>query len=246
MKENKYDNEIFFKKYSEMARSKNGLQGAGEWSELQKVLPDFKDKRVLDLGCGYGWHCKYAADNGAEYVLGCDISHKMLKTAQEKNADEKIEYRCIAMEDIDLPNASFDIVLSSLAFHYIKDFEDLAENISKWIKDGGEFVFSVEHPVFTSYGTQDWYYDEDGKILHFPVDNYYYEGKRDAVFLGEKVIKYHRTLTTYLNTLLKNGFELQHIIEPQPPENMMDIPGMKDEMRRPMMLIVSAKKKTEE
>ena len=150
------------------------------------------------------------------------------------------------MEDIDLPNASFDIVLSSLAFHYIKDFEALAENISKWIKDGGEFVFSVEHPVFTSYGTQDWYYDEDGKILHFPVDNYYYEGKRDAVFLGEKVIKYHRTLTTYLSTLLKNGFELQHIIEPQPPEDMMDIPGMKDEMRRPMMLIVSAKKKTEE
>ncbi len=150
------------------------------------------------------------------------------------------------MEDIDLPNASFDIVLSSLAFHYIKDFEALAENISKWIKDGGEFVFSVEHPVFTSYGAQDWYYDEDGKILHFPVDNYYYEGKRDAVFLGEKVIKYHRTLTTYLNTLLKNGFELQHIIEPKPPENMMDIPGMKDEMRRPMMLIVSAKKKTEE
>ena len=75
------------------------------------------------------------------------------------------------------------------------------------------------------------------------MDNYYYEGSREAIFLGEKVIKYHRTLTTYLNTLLQNGFELQHIVEPQPPKEMMDMDGMKDEMRRPMMLLVSAVKK---
>lgn len=55
--------------------------------------------------------------------------------------------------------------------------------------------------------------------------------------------KYHRTLTTYLNTLLVNGFEITNIIEPQPPEDMLDIPGMRDEMRRPMMLITAARKK---
>lgn len=84
MKENKYDEQKFFMKYSEMERSKKGLQGAGEWTELQKILPDFKDKKVLDLGCGYGWHCKYAADQGASSVLGTDISHKMLETAKRK------------------------------------------------------------------------------------------------------------------------------------------------------------------
>ena len=105
-------------------------------------------------------------------------------------------------------------------------------------------MFSVEHPVFTAYGTQDWYYDEEGNILHFPVDNYYYEGKRKAVFLGEEVIKYHRTLTTYLNTLLTHGFELCQVVEPQPPESMFHIPGMRDEMRRPLMLIVSARKRS--
>ena len=52
---------------------------------------------------------------------------------------------------------------------------------------------------------------------------YYYEGPRKAIFLGEPVVKYHRTLTTYLNTLLQNGLTLQHIIEPQPPAEMMDI-----------------------
>lgn len=242
MKENKYDDELFFKKYSEMARSQKGLQGAGEWSELKKLLPDFRGKRVLDLGCGYGWHCKYAVENGAEYVLGTDISGKMLETAKQKNSHERIEYRCAAMEDLRFSPKSFDVVISSLAFHYVRDFEPLAREIVSWLKDGGEFVFSVEHPVFTAYGSQDWYYDEDGNILHFPVDNYYYEGKREAVFLGEPVVKYHRTLTTYLNTLLQNGLVIQHVIEPQPPQEMMDIPGMKDEMRRPMMLLVSAKK----
>lgn len=242
MKENKYDNEEFFKKYSEMNRSKNGLSGAGEWSELQKILPDFEHKRVLDLGCGYGWHCLYAANQGADSVLGVDISEKMLAVAGDMNKHEKIKYEKSAMEDLDFPDNSFDVIISSLAFHYIKDFEALAENISRWLSFGGSFVFSVEHPVFTSYGTQDWYYDDKGNILHFPVDNYYYEGQREAVFLGEKVIKYHRTITTYLNTLLQNGFDIRHIIEPKPPEDMLHIEGMKDEMRRPMMLLVSAQK----
>ncbi len=108
---------------------------------------------------------------------------------------------------------------------------------------GQGLVFLVEHPVFTAYGTQDWYYDGNGEILHFPVDNYYYEGKRDAVFLGEHVTKYHRTLTAYLNTLLDCGFAIRHIVEPMPPEDMLGLPGMADEMRRPMMLLVSAEKK---
>lgn len=243
MKENKYDSESFFKKYSEMSRSKQGLKGAGEWSELQKVLPDFRGKRVLDLGCGYGWHCLYAAQNGAEYVLGTDISAKMLETAREKNSHGRVEYRRCAMEDLELPDHSFDVVLSSLAFHYVKEFQPVVKKISRVLSPGGLFVFSAEHPVFTAHGTQDWYYDEQGEILHFPVDNYYFEGKRDAVFLGEPVTKYHRTLTTYLNTLLENGFELLNIIEPQPPEDMLHIPGMADEMRRPMMLIVKAVKR---
>lgn len=242
MKENKYDDEQFFEKYSQMLRSQKGLTGAGEWSELQKLLPDFEGRTVLDLGCGYGWHCKYAAEHGAAAVLGTDISRKMLEKARQINAAPQIEYRCGAMEDLRFTDASFDVVLSSLAFHYVRDFTPLVQRISGWLRSGGSFVFSVEHPVFTAYGTQDWFYDKNGKILHFPVDNYYYEGIREAVFLGEKVTKYHRTLTTYLDTLLQNGFLLRHVVEPQPPAEMLHLEGMKDEMRRPMMLLVSAVK----
>ena len=75
-------------------------------------------------------------------------------------------------------------------------------------------------------------------------DNYYIEGERQAVFLGERVTKYHRTLTSYVGTLLSSGFALTGLAEPQPPQEMVDtIPGMADELRRPMMLILAAKKR---
>ena len=243
MKENRYDDERFFEKYSRMLRSEKGLAGAGEWHELEKLLPDFAQKRVLDLGCGYGWHCRYAAEHGAAAVLGTDISRKMLAAARQRNSAPVIEYRRAAMEDLRFPDGSFDLVLSSLAFHYVRDFAPLVRRIFGWLCPGGSFVFSVEHPVFTAEGSQNWVLDENGRILHFPVDNYYLEGPRRAVFLGETVTKYHRTLTTYLGTLLENGFALTHVIEPQPPQEMMDLPGMRDELRRPMMLLVSAVKR---
>lgn len=242
MKENKYDEKIFFDKYSQMDRSRQGLQAAGEWPELQKLLPDFTGKRVLDLGCGYGWHCRYAAEQRAAWVLGTDISHKMLDVAHARNPMPNVEYRCAAMEDLNFAPESFDVILSSLAFHYVSDFEQMVQKIAQWLIPGGELIFSTEHPVFTAYGTQDWYYAPDGKILHFPVDRYFEEGPRQAIFLGEAVTKYHRTLTTYLETLLQQGFVLQHVVEPQPPESMRDLPGMQEEWRRPMMLLISARK----
>lgn len=244
MKENKYDDELFFKKYSEMDRSKKGLEGAGEWSTLEKLLPDFNQKRVLDLGCGYGWHCIYAAEHDAEYVVGLDLSEKMLSVAKRKTTYKQVQYLRESIEDFEFDDESFDVVLSSLAFHYVKDFETLAKKINKVLRKDGILIFSAEHPVFTAEGSQDWFYDEHGNILHFPVDNYFIEGERKAIFLGEEVIKYHKTLTTYLNSLLNNGFELINIVEPQPNEQMLaSIDGMKDELRRPMMLIVKARKK---
>lgn len=244
MKENKYDDSVFFDKYSQMDRSIKGLAGAGEWHQLKKMLPSFKGKRVLDLGCGFGWHCAYAVENGAKSVVGVDISENMLQRAREENSSEKTEYLCMPIEDVNFPANSFDIVLSSLAFHYIASFRDICEKVSRMLAPGGAFVFSVEHPVFTAYGTEDWYRDEAGNILHWPVDTYFTEGKRDANFLGEVVLKYHKTLTTYVNTLLETGFSLTGLIEPEPSAEMLHVvPGMEDELRRPMMLLVSAEKK---
>lgn len=244
MKENKYDQQVFFEKYAQMNRSKEGLTAAGEWETLKSVLPQLRGKRLLDLGCGYGWHCIYAMDQGCSSVVGVDISTKMLDMAKARTHFEQVEYRCSAIEDTEFTDDSFDVVLSSLTLHYVADFVAVVKKVHNCLKKGGSFIFSVEHPIFTSYGTQQWYRDPNGEILHFPVDNYFHEGKRVANFLGEDVVKYHKTLTTYTTGLLSNGFEIQTIVEPQPSPQMLDtIAGMKDELRRPMMLIVSAIKR---
>lgn len=243
MKENKYNDTHFFNCYSRFPRSLHGLSAAGEWHELKKLLPDFKHKRVLDVGCGFGWHANYAIENGASYVLAVDISEKMLEVARLKTTSERIEYRCQAMEDMSFSAESFDIVLSSLALHYTNDFELLCQRIYSWLKPNGNFIFSVEHPIFTAQGSQEWVCGDDGKIECWPVDRYFEEGHRVANFLGEKVIKYHRTLTTYLMQLIHTGFTLTEVVEPMPDASLLEaVPGMKDELRRPMMLLVSAKK----
>lgn len=244
MKENKYDDSAFFTKYSGMSRSIKGLEGAGEWKTLERMLPDFNGKRVLDLGCGFGWHCRYAADHGAAAVTGVDISRKMLDKAREAGGQNVITYLQIPMEDIDFPADSFDIVLSSLAFHYTPDFRSLCRRVAACLTPGGDFVFSVEHPIFTAQGRQDWHYDESGNIMHWPVDGYFMEGPRHAVFLGEEVIKYHRTLTSYLGDLTAAGFDISTVEEPRPSDELLaTVPGMQDELRRPMMLIIAARKR---
>ncbi len=244
MKENKYDDKIFFDKYSKMERSIKGLEGAGEWHELKKMLPDLEGKRVLDLGCGFGWHCRYAIEKGAKSVIGVDISEMMINEAKNKSSSEKIQYICKPIEDINFPKNSFDVVISSLTLHYIQSFEDILDNIKSWLVTGGDFVFSVEHPIFTAKGTQDWCYDDKGNRLHWPVDNYFNIEVREAIFLGERVIKYHKTLTTYLQGLITAGFEITGVIEPKPEESVNgDKPDYSDELRRPMMLLISSRKK---
>lgn len=243
MKENKYDDDVFFSKYSQMTRSTNGLKGAGEWHILKQMLPDFEGKRILDLGCGFGWHCIYAVEHGASHVTGIDISEKMIEEAKRRNPSPKIEYKCLPIEDYDfLPN-DYDIVISSLTFHYLESFDNICKRVHKTLTNGGHFVFSAEHPIFTAYGNQDWYYDDEGNRLHWPVDRYFDEGKRNANFLGEEVVKYHKTLTNYVNGLIVNGFNITGLIEPIPEEYLLKaVPEMKDELRRPMMLLISAVK----
>ena len=134
---NIYDNEKFFESYSQMSRSQQGLDGAGEWQTLKGLLPDFKGKRVLDLGCGYGWHCLYAAEHGATSVVGVDLSEKMLEVARQKNTFDNITYLHDSIDEVTFEPNSFDVVISSLAIHYIADFEKLAKNIAHWLVADG-------------------------------------------------------------------------------------------------------------
>ncbi|GGH30808.1 class I SAM-dependent methyltransferase [Paenibacillus segetis] len=243
MKQNKYDDSNFFSAYKQMPRSTKGLEGAGEWHVLKALLPELRNKSVLDLGCGFGWHCRYAREQQASSVIGVDISEKMLQTAAELTDDPAITYTQMPIEDIEFANSQFDVVISSLAFHYIESFEAICQKVYDCLQPGGSFIFSVEHPIFTSRNEQDWFVDDQGNRLHWPVDHYQSEGLRQTTFLTDNVIKYHRTISTYMNNLIETGFTIKAVKEPIPSDEMLQSdPLMKDENRRPMFLILSAVK----
>lgn len=107
-----YDNEAFFYEYAKMARSRGGLPAAGEWHQLKPLFPPMQGKKVLDLGCGYGWHCKFAAEQGAEEVLGIDLSARMLEEAKRRNVDARITYRLCGIEEYEYPKEAWDCVVS--------------------------------------------------------------------------------------------------------------------------------------
>lgn len=235
-----YDKEGFFEEYGKMLRSRNGLASAGEWHQLKPLFPPLQGKRVLDLGCGYGWHCKFAAEQGAAQVVGIDLSCKMIEEAKKRSSERQIEYRVCGIEEYEYPEQAWDCVISNLALHYIENIEAIFQKVHRSLKPGGIFLFNIEHPVFTAGVGQDWIYTEEGTPRHWPVDRYFIPGERHTKFLGWDVTKQHHTLTQILMGLLNNGFELEAVEEAVPPPEMMDIPGIEDELRRPMMLLVKA------
>jgi len=119
MKQNKYDDAAFYTNYSQMPRSIGGLDAAGEWGAFRAMLPELRDASVLDLGCGFGWHCRYVREREACSVIGIDLSENMLDRARAMTNDPKIEYWRQAIEDFNFAEGVFDVVISSLALHYI-------------------------------------------------------------------------------------------------------------------------------
>lgn len=232
---NHYDEPAFFEAYAQMSRSNRGLEGAGEWHQLKKLFPDAAGMDVLDLGCGYGWHCKYAADTGAKRVLGIDESERMIEEAMRRNADAKITYCRCSLQDYEYPREAFDLVISNLVLHYVEDLDAVYERIHNTLRSGGIFLMNIEHPTFTAGVNQQ--FAKDGT---WPVDQYYVPGPRKTQFLGHTVVKYHHTLTQILGGLMKTGFEIQAVEEAMPPEAWRE--AMPEEMRRPMMLLVKAVK----
>ncbi len=239
---NIYNDNDFFKAYAGMERSQKGLAGAGEWHQLEPLFPKLADSTVLDLGCGYGWHCAYAVGQGAAKVVGIDASSRMIGEAEMRNADPRIFYQVCSLQDYAYPPEKYDLVISNLALHYVEDLEDIYRKVYRTLKPGGVFLFNIEHPVFTGSVGEEWVYDSQGKPLYWPVDGYFYPGERQTNFLGKTVAKQHHTLTQILMGLIRCGFGLEVVEEAMPSEKMRSLPGMEDEMRRPMMLLVRAGK----
>ncbi|HEY9013321.1 MAG TPA: class I SAM-dependent methyltransferase [Devosia sp.] len=212
MAQNIYDDAAFFEGYGKLPRSRDGLAMAGEWPSLQALLPELKGLRVLDLGCGLGYHCRWAAEQGAASVTGLDISERMLSSAREICAGLPVEFRRADLETADFGANTYDLVLSSLAVHYIEDFDSLCARVRRALKHGGRFVFSMEHPVFAARATPDFMTDAEGRMVG-AVYQYLNEGKRLTNWIADGVVKFHRLISTTVNALQRAGLRLDTMDE---------------------------------
>jgi SAM-dependent methyltransferase len=243
MAQNIYDTDEFFRGYSQLPRSIHGLSGAPEWPAIRALLPHLNGKRIVDLGCGFGWFARWARQHGAAQVLGLDISENMIGRARAETADANIEYRVEDLETLDLPNNSFDLAYSSLAFHYIADFDRLMRTVHRALVSRAHLVFTIEHPIYMAAAEPRWTTDAGGRKT-WPVNGYAREGERTTDWLAKGVLKQHRTLGPTLNTLLDTGFAIRRVIEFAPTaEQIAAAPQLAEELERPMMLIVSAQRR---
>ena len=243
-KQNIFDNETFFEGYKKIREREANANTLFEIPALFSLLPDLNGKKILDLGCGFGEHCKEFVNKGAEEVTGIDISEKMLAVAREENSDPKITYINMAMEDLGKLEGTYNIVISSLAMHYIEDFKGVLKNINRLLVTGGHFIYSQEHPLNTSHsGDNRWTKDENGNKLHLNLRNYGVEGERESVWFVDNVKVYHRTFSTIVNDLVDEGFVIEKMIEPFPDDKILkEHPDQADLFHKPDFLLIRTKK----
>lgn len=199
------------------------------------LLPEVKNKRVLDAGCGPGVYSEWLLEHGAE-VVAVDASLKMVELARQRLGGAAEVRQADLSKPLDfLPDASFDVVLSPLVLEYIEDWSGVFAECYRILRPEGHFIFSVTHP-FSDY-------------LYFKSVNYYETELVGSEWRGFAPVKVHmpsfrRSLGEMLNPLLEAGFHPERIIEPKPTEEFKaaDPKHYEELSRLPCFLCVRAGK----
>lgn len=242
MPQNLYDQARFFESYQELRANPANYNDLLEQPALRRLLPALQGKDVLDLGCGAGGTCRYLLERGAASVTGIDLSARMIAQAkQDSSAD--IRFLCMPMEALGELGLTFDLVVSSLALHYVQDYPSLLRAVFAALRPGGTFVFSQEHPLTTAprHGAR-WLADaQEGR--YYPLTDYGRPGQRRTAWMGAQVEKYHRSFSELVSGLLQAGFRLSAMREPLPgQEALRKNPRMAKEFDKPSFLLLRAEK----
>ncbi len=201
---------------------------------VEKLLGDVAGKKLLDAGSGEGYLARHYAKKGAN-VTAIDLSQRLIETSEQMSENEgvTVDYRVDNVCYIEsVPNDEFDIVLSNLVLLNVPRLDDAINEFHRVMKVEGILVFSIVHPAFNFYGPGSWEMgekDPDTKRregLYFKIDRYFEEEEyerswktRQGEKFPEPISFFHRTLSTYLNSLSSAGFRLIEFAEPLPIDN---------------------------
>lgn len=235
-----YDNEAVFATYLQGRRRVDNPNDTLEKPIVLALLGHTAGKQVLDLGCGDATLSKELLAQGATSYLGLDGSHKMVELAQDRLAGTAGQVEQADIRTWVYPANRFDCVIARLVLHYIEDVDRLLTQVFQTLRPGGLFVLSVEHPVITSCDRA----RQAGSVRQeWIVDDYFDSGRRVTLWMGERVIKYHRTVEEYFGGLQAAGFVVEHLRESKPVrERFADDETYQRRGRIPLFLCLAARK----
>ncbi|WP_455662819.1 class I SAM-dependent methyltransferase [Pradoshia sp.] len=209
------------------------------------LMGDIHKKNVLDAGCGEGYFSRILSKSGAR-VTAVDYSAKMIEIAQARTPkDSEIDFKQGNCEDLYfLENGHFDLIVSNMVIQDLADYQQAFSEMYRLLAAGGSFIFSILHPCFVTPECG-WERAQNGEKLHWNVDKYFYEDVYEQPGLGEKekILFFHRTLTSYINTLIQTGFVIESIVEPKPsPEMLEKYPSFEEDLRCPDFIVFKVRK----
>lgn len=149
-------------------------------------------------------------DAGAASLIGVDSSAEMLRHAP---ALPHVRYVHAAMETLELPPASVDLVYSSMALHFVEDVSAVFSRTAAWLRPGGHLVFTIEHPLVAANSRGDWIDDGRGAPA-WPVDQYLEEGPRRDQRGDLVIVRWHRSVSSWITMAIAAGFQLERLVEP--------------------------------
>ncbi|WP_113927895.1 class I SAM-dependent methyltransferase [Bacillus sp. P14.5] len=191
---------------------KDALPSYGPFALVEeelKLFGEVKDQKVLDIGCGSGHSLLYMARKGAGELWGVDLSQTQVSTAGETLKNKEVNLFCAPMEeDIDLPKSYFGIVYSIYAIGWTSDLPKTFRLIHSYLKPGGSFIFSWDHPLYPHLASENGElrlkgsYQEEGTVTY-------------PNFKGEEapVVIPTRKMSTYINELIAAGFVIEKVLE---------------------------------
>ena len=186
---------------------------------METKLPDLTGQKVLAVGCGSGEESLLLNQKGAADIIGIDIAPKLIREA--KKSFPKHQFFTMNVKKMDFPDHTFDFVYSSLAMHYLKDWDKALGEINRVMKTGATFLFSTLHPTRWSGERQGdtllmgfQYPSKDKKVRVFG-DYLNRKEIRDVGIRPMNMAAYVRPLSSMFRELVKANFEVVDIYEPK-------------------------------
>jgi SAM-dependent methyltransferase len=236
-----YDDDAVFQAYTARRRRANNPNDTLEAPIILRLAGGLTGQRILDLGCGDAVFGLEALAQGCRTYLGIDGSRNMIESARRVLAPTTGQVVHATVEDWEYPVEAFDLVVSRLVLHYVKDIDAVFRHVHRTLVSGGRFVFSVEHPVITS---SDRGWEGKGSRQDWLVDDYFETGQRITSWMGGQVVKYHRTVENYFVGLQRAGFSVESLREAEPQREWFgdDEPTYQRRRRIPLFLIMAGRK----